>query len=57
MKKTYIEPTIKTIKVRTEGHIAQLSGGGNDNASGTINQDITGNGEDALGKDELDFGW
>lgn len=58
MKKKYIQPTTKAVKVSIESHIATLSGGGNDTANGTIDPSNEGDGTDALGKeDNGPFGW
>lgn len=56
MKKKYIQPTTKAIRVRIENHIATISGGGGDTITGTLDPNETGTGGDnVLGKE--DFGW
>ncbi len=56
MKKKYIQPTTKAVRVRIENHIATISGGGGDTANGTLDPSVTGEGgTDVLGKE--DFGW
>ena len=58
MKKKYIQPTTKAVRVRIENHIATISGGGGENANGTIDPNITGEGgDDVLGKEDVGFGW
>ena len=59
MKKKYSAPKTKAIKVRLENHIANISGGGGDSITGTIDPNVTGNGGEGfvLGKEDDDFGW
>ena len=59
MKKKYIQPTTKAVKVSIESHIATLSGGGNDTVNGTLDSSVNGDGgDDVLGKeDNGQFGW
>ena len=56
MKKKYIQPTTKAVRVRIESHIAGLSNDGGENSiEETLNPTNSGNGDDVLGKE--DFGW
>ncbi|MDO4801962.1 MAG: hypothetical protein Q4A15_07325 [Prevotellaceae bacterium] len=59
MKKKYIAPKTKAIKVCLENHIANISGGGGDSMQGEINPEVRGNGGEGsvLGKEDGDFVW
>lgn len=59
MKKKYIAPTVKSIKVRLEHHLATISGGGGDSFTGTLDSNTKGSGGEGnvLGKEDGEFGW